>query len=225
MARYGAKHLVSLDESALDLRMTWRTRGWGQRGQRVVQKANFVRGQRWVDCAAAAGWLYHNSVISRWSILPALTVDGVLDVTVVKGSVTGDRYLQFVERVLDQMNPYPNPYSVLLMDNASIHKSDELEQLVTSRWALYFSHNILFVSPDNSSGMRLVYLPAYSPDFNPIEEGFSATKAWIRRHGKYVRSVLSSKRSLRIRQVVKQAVYTAMTAQKAAGWFEHSGYV
>jgi transposase len=29
--------------------------------------------------------------------------------------------------------------------------------------------------------MRLVYLPAYSPDFNPIEEGFSAMKAWIPR--------------------------------------------
>ena len=34
--------------------------------------------------------------------------------------------------------------------------------------------------------MRLVYLPSYSPDLNPIEEGFSAMKAWIRNHWDYI---------------------------------------
>jgi len=39
--------------------------------------------------------------------------------------------------------------------------------------------------------MRLVYLPPYSPDFNPIEEAFSALKAWIRRNRDYVTGELS----------------------------------
>lgn len=59
------------------------------------------------------------------------------------------------------MNPFPGRNSVLVMDNASIHKSADLEAMVLAR------------------GMRITYLPPYSPDFNPIEEAFSAVKAWI----------------------------------------------
>lgn len=50
------------------------------------------------------------------------------------------------------------------MDNASTHHFDGLREMVEGR------------------GRRLIYLPPYSPDFNPIEEGFSSMKAWIRRN-------------------------------------------
>jgi len=43
------------------------------------------------------------------------------------------------------------------------------------------------------SGVRLVYLPPYSPDFNPIEEMFSAFKAHIRRNNRDFRTVLGTK--------------------------------
>jgi len=54
------------------------------------------------------------------------------------------------------MKPYPDARSVLVLDNCRIHHNDALLDLV---WA---------------AGCLVLYLPAYSPDFNPIEESFSA---------------------------------------------------
>lgn len=56
------------------------------------------------------------------------------------------------------------PKSVLVMDNASFHHSDRVEQMCSE------------------GGVRLLYLPLYSPDLNPIEESFAELKAFIRRH-------------------------------------------
>jgi transposase len=50
------------------------------------------------------------------------------------------------------------------MDNASFHHSDRIEQLCSE------------------AGVKLVYLPPYSPNLNPIEEFFAELKAFIRRH-------------------------------------------
>jgi hypothetical protein len=73
--------------------------------------------------------------------------------------------------------------------------------------------------------MKLEFLPPYSPDYNPIEEGFSATKAWIRRNGNQVRHALNSLNPDRATAILTQAVCAAMTPQNAAGWFGHSGYI
>lgn len=54
--------------------------------------------------------------------------------------------------------------SVLVMDNASFHHSNRIKQMC---W---------------DAGVKLMYLPPYSPDLNPIEEFFSELKAFIRRH-------------------------------------------
>jgi hypothetical protein len=74
------------------------------------------------------------------------------------------------------------------------------------------------------SGMQLVYLPAYSPDFNPIEEGFSAMKAWIRRNDREVRRALDHSQR-RAERVLHHAVLESMTPEKAIGWFRHSRYI
>ena len=63
------------------------------------------------------------------------------------------------------MNPFPGPQSVLVMDNVSFHHNGRIADLVEQR------------------GCRLFYLPAYSPDLNPIEKGFSVLKAKLRRYG------------------------------------------
>ncbi len=59
------------------------------------------------------------------------------------------------------MNPYPNDNSILILDNCAIHKSDMLRQVVEAQ------------------GCLLIFLPPYSPDFNPIEESFSARKSLL----------------------------------------------
>jgi len=72
--------------------------------------------------------------------------------------------------------------------------------------------------------MRLVYLPAYSPDLNPIEEAFSSIKAWLRANRDYVEGELTGDAYCDPFGMLWQAVYTVNT-DKAYGWFYHSGYL
>ena len=62
------------------------------------------------------------------------------------------------------MNSYPAKHSVLVMDNARIHHNEDL------------------VAAVEDIGCRILYLPPYSPDLNPIETAFSALKSWLKRY-------------------------------------------
>ncbi|THU95223.1 hypothetical protein K435DRAFT_605534, partial [Dendrothele bispora CBS 962.96] len=56
---------------------------------------------------------------------------GMIASRVVEGSFTHDEFLVFLERnLLPVMNPYPGPRSVILLDNARIHHSDQVTELV-----------------------------------------------------------------------------------------------
>lgn len=70
------------------------------------------------------------------------------------------------------MNTYPQDNSILILDNCAIHKSGNLKELVESQgWFLHLLAGELVQLI--VIGSRLIYLPPYSPDFNPIEESFS----------------------------------------------------
>ena len=74
------------------------------------------------------------------------------------GAVTGDVFEQFVWcSILPHLMPFngANQHSIVVMDNASIHHVDDITA---------------------NSGSRSLFLPPYSPDFNPIEELFSKLK-------------------------------------------------
>ncbi|KIJ05517.1 hypothetical protein PAXINDRAFT_93379 [Paxillus involutus ATCC 200175] len=73
--------------------------------------------------------------------------------------------------------------------------------------------------------MRLIYLPPYSPDFNPIEESFSAIKAWIRANRDYARSELSDDATADPYTMIWEAVYMTVTPTKAEGWYRDCGYL
>lgn len=73
--------------------------------------------------------------------------------------------------------------------------------------------------------MRLVYLPPYSPDFNPIEEAFSALKAWIRRNRDYARGELTGELTCDPYSLLWEAVFASVTEEKVRGWFADSGYL
>jgi len=60
---------------------------------------------------------------------------------------------------------------------------------------------------------KLIFLPPYSPDYNPIEQAFSSVKAWIRHHT-MERGLLGIVKALQ-----------TVTPKKAAGWFRASGYI
>lgn len=143
LSRGRLRRLVFLDESASNERTGYRKRGWSPVG---------------VDCTD----LVTTKWFTRWSVLPALTINGYLpDPLIFQGSITQAMFNWFVaERVL----PYLQPGMVIVLDNASIHKDLALKALI------------------EAAGMVLVFLPPYSPELNPIEQTFNTLKAWIRRN-------------------------------------------
>jgi hypothetical protein len=70
---------------------------------------------------------------SRYSILPALSLDGILTVDIVEGSFNKIRFARFIDGLLDQMNPFPGPNSVIIMDNCRIHKCLEVLEMIEAR--------------------------------------------------------------------------------------------
>jgi len=72
--------------------------------------------------------------------------------------------------------------------------------------------------------MRYEFLPPYSPDFNPIELGFSAIKAHIRRNGHAIRAAMGEKDDTDVYIMLLEAVWS-ITADDAKAWFYHCGYL
>jgi transposase len=69
----------------------------------------------------------------------------------------------FIEQLLHHCRLYPEPNSVLVTDSASFHRTERIEQMCVE------------------AGVKLLYLPPYSPDLNPIEEFFTELKAFIKK--------------------------------------------
>lgn len=79
-----------------------------------------------------------------------------------EGNVNGKKFETFVRScLLPILQPFnwTNPYSVVILDNASIHHVEVVSEVV-----------------EGEAGARLILLPPYSPDLNPLEEVFSKVK-------------------------------------------------
>ena len=110
---------------------------------------------------------------SRWSILLVIGINGYLEFEIFHGSFTSERFENFIVKLLPKMNRFPLPRSVLVMDNVATHHSPYVKQIC------------------EAAGVRIEYIPPYSPDLSPIEESFSALKAWMRRNRKIGQELLS----------------------------------
>lgn len=91
-----------------------------------------MRGKRYVlyGCLLA---LLDDRLLPSYSVLPAMSLDGVLHLDIINTSWKGATFYSFIDALLDNMNPFPQRNSVVVMDNASIHHSPELRELVESR--------------------------------------------------------------------------------------------
>jgi len=187
ISQYTADQLVFTDESYCDKRNTARLTGWSKRGTKAVVPAPFKRGR-------------------RYSILPALSLDGILDIVVIEGAVNTNVFMEFINGLLMEMQPYPSKNSVLVMDNVKFHLAEEVFDMI------------------QNAGMRIVFLPPYSPDLNPIETAFGCTKAWIRRNNVRVREAMESPDKDEGIAMITMAVMESCTPAKALEWFQDSGY-
>jgi transposase len=113
---------------------------------------------------------------------------------VVDGAVNGDVFESFVEFVL---LPELHPGDVVIMDNLSSHKRQRTRELI------------------ESTGAKLVFLPPYSPDLNPIEMVFSKIKQKLRTLACRTQAILW--RSM-------QSVLDTITTADASNCFRHCGY-
>ena len=78
------------------------------------------------------GWVA--DVLTRFSVLPALSLtEGILHCDIIEGAFDSDTFYKFIDRLLDRMQPYPAPNSVIVMDNCRIHKSQAILDLIESR--------------------------------------------------------------------------------------------
>jgi len=125
---YSAEQLVFVDECSADRRVG-RGYGYALGGRRAVRKGFFVRGRRCVHTANSFN-LQLSQLIPRYSILPALSLDGILSNEIIEGSFTKLTFASFIDGLLDRMNPFPGPNSVIVMDNCRIHKSDLIQEMI-----------------------------------------------------------------------------------------------
>jgi transposase len=113
---------------------------------------------------------------------------------VVEGSTNG---MVFETYLKDVLLPTLEKGQVVVMDNLSAHKGERVRELIEAK------------------GCELVYLPPYSPDFNPIEQAFSKLKSYLREACARTQDTLM--------EVIGEALST-ITASDAEGFFEHCGY-
>lgn len=115
------------------------------------------------------GWSKINQKIKKYmssknirpkkSILMAIEMKGIIDYKIITGSYNKINFYEFVKNLINKNN-LTGKY--LLMDNVSFHKCKELKDLI------------------EKSGNYIIYIPPYSPEFNPIEEVFAYMKSELR---------------------------------------------
>ena len=134
---------------------------------------------------------------SHWkttSLIAALGAGGICCSTMVDGSVDSEVFEAFVEKVLLSELKAGD---VVVMDNLSSHKRSKTRELIESAQA------------------SLLYLPAYSPDLNPIEMVFAKIKQILRGLACRTRETLWQ---------TMQSVLDRVTATDAIHCFQHAGY-
>jgi transposase len=118
----------------------------------VIDKGWAPRGER---CKARK----KSERTARYNIIAALNVNLLFAPFIFEGYSSKEIYETYVEKVL--VNTL-RPGMVFVIDNASFHKSAKIMKLI------------------EAAGCRVIFLPPYSPDFNPIEHHWTAIKNAIR---------------------------------------------
>jgi transposase len=128
------------------------------------------------------------------TLLASITREGLGPCLAVEGSTTREVFETYLEHVLA---PTLKPGQIVVMDNLSAHKDGRVKEIIEAR------------------GCELLYLPPYSPDFNPIEQAFSKIKGLLRRVEARTREALI--------EAMGRAL-SAVSARDAQGFFGHCGY-
>jgi transposase len=148
----------------------------------------------WSRCGERARGKAPRNRGKNTTLLACMSSEGMGPSLAVEGGTTKAVFEAYVERALA---PFLRPGQVVVMDNLSAHKGEEVREHIEAR------------------SCELLFLPPYSPDLNPIEEAFSKIKGLLRKVEARTREALIE---------AMGAAISAVTAREARGFFEHCGY-
>lgn len=81
--------------------------------------------------------LLSSTTIFSFSVLPALALnEGIIHCDIIEGAFDSVHFYMFINRLLDQMEPFPASKSVIVMDNCRIHKMPEVLELIEEQFVL-----------------------------------------------------------------------------------------
>lgn len=127
-------------------------------------------------------------------MIGALALDGFRGFMTIDAGTSSDVFIAFVEQ---QLAPNLKPGDVVVMDNLSAHKTP------------------LVVAAIRAVGADVLFLPPYSPEFNPIERAWAKLKDFIRRLPTLTRKAFDSAVSLAM---------DAVSTNDIRGWVAFAGY-
>ena len=169
-----AENLIFIDESGVNLSLT-RLFARADKGKRAHSKRPMKRGK-------------------NVSLIGAIGLKGVITQISLIGATDGLTFEAFISQ---KLVPQLWEGAYVIMDNCSIHKSQEIEALI------------------QAAGANLIYLPPYSPDFSPIENCWSKIKSILRSLG--ARNYPDLAKAI-------EAAFNRVSLQDIQSWFTHCCY-
>ena len=128
------------------------------------------------------------------TFVAGLRLDGIAAPMVLDGPINRDAFQAYVDQVLV---PELRPGDIVVMDNLSSHKGQAVRRAI------------------EAAGASLLYLPPYSPDFNPIENAFAKLKALLRKAAERTVGALWDRIGI---------LLDAFTPAECANYFKAAGY-
>lgn len=146
------------------------------------------KGERCYDLAPTSLW-------GTTTVLATMRIDGTTESIVFEGATDRKMFDTYIEEMLA---PTLQPDDIVIMDNLSSHKSQKAQEIIENKLA------------------RLMFLPPYSPDLNPIENMWSKFKQIIRTEKPRTNEELFNSVASALSQI---------TPNDAKGWYKHCGYI
>jgi transposase len=152
--------------------------------------ARAPRGQRAYGSIPLGSW-------QRLTVLGALAYEGLVATMSIEASTSTSVLLAYLEQVLVPKLRQVKPDAILVMDNLRPHRAMEVGELLAR------------------AGIGLLYLPRYSPEFNPIEQAWAKMKERLK---------AKAARTLEALETELKPALDTITAKDARGWIRHAGY-
>ena len=134
--------IISVDEASFDTYLS-ADYGWSEKGTKIEKKFDYQK--------------------KRFTLISAISNEKMINNMLIEGSAKSHNFIEFIKQIIEMNNNLPpNEKLYILLDNAKIHHTKELTNLL------------------KDTQIELIYNPPYSPQYNPIERVFSKVKYLVK---------------------------------------------